>query len=171
MNNEFGILIFEWKRNIRDFIFPILRQSKFNFPEILFLFLFIFSFSISAKDIGVCYKWSEGDAQHLDSCEASSLEECSNGKKEISKKDTGFQNYSGKLFLDKENQGIYEFKKGTALDCDKEIIKSARSAELTMCGNWGNAVYSTGLKFQPMEKLDGSTVNLSTQTQIVKLSS
>jgi hypothetical protein len=129
---------------------------KFN----IILFLFTICFSLSAKETGVCYQWSEGDAQHLDSCEASSLEDCSKGRKAISKKETSFQNYTGKLFLDKENQSIFEFKKGSHEDCDKEIIKSAREAELTMCSNWGKAVYSTALKVGDKAFIYGKSVNV-----------
>lgn len=148
----------EWKNKKNNFLFQIFTYLKFNFIKILFLFLL--SISISAKETGVCYQWSEGDAQHLDSCEVSSLEDCSKGRKAISKKETAFQNYTGKLFLDKDNQNIYEFKKGNALDCEKEIIKSAREAELTMCSNWGKAVYSTGLKVGDKAFIYGKSVNV-----------
>ena len=116
--------------------------------------------SINAKETGVCYTWSEGDSQGLIECKASTLEECSKGNKGINKKETAFQNYTGKLFRNEDTQNIYEFKKGSAIECDKELIKASRDSELTMCDNWGKAVYSTALKVGDRAFIYGKSVNI-----------
>jgi hypothetical protein len=72
MNFVLEIFNFEWIRIEREFL-----------KKVLLFFIFYFSISVTAKDTGICYKWSEGDAQHLESCEASSLENCAKGKKKI----------------------------------------------------------------------------------------
>lgn len=149
MNFVLEIFNFEWIRIEREFL-----------KKVLLFFIFYFSISVSAKDTGICYKWSEGDAQHLESCEASSLENCAKGKKKIKKEDTAFQNYNGKLFLDSESQSIFEFKQDSLKDCEKELIKSAREAEMTMCDNWGKAVYSVNLKVGDKAYIYGKSVNV-----------
>lgn len=120
--------------------------------------LFICNTFIYSED-GICYQWSEGDALHLNSCSVSTLESCSKGKKSIQKKDTAFQIYKGKLFKDNENN-IYEFRKESKDECDKELIKSAREAELAMCSNWGKAVYASNLKIGDTAYIYGKSVNL-----------
>lgn len=150
MNYKSEFFIFNWIR----------IKKQFNFKKLLLLCIFSFSISIFAKDTGVCYQWSEGDAQHLEGCEASSLENCGKGKKKIKKEDTAFQNYNGKLFLDSETQSIYEFKQGSIENCQKELIKSARAAELTMCDNWGKTVYSANLKVGDKAYIYGKSVNV-----------
>lgn len=120
----------------------------------------LLALSVNAKETGVCYTWSEGDSQGLIECKPSTLEECSMGNKAINKKETAFQNYTGKLFRNEETQNINEFKTGSADICDKEMIKSARESELTMCDNWGKAVYSTGLKVGDKAFVYGKSVNV-----------
>lgn len=123
-------------------------------------FAFIFTLTLTAKENGVCYIWSEGDSQGLIECKSSSLEDCSKGNKPITKNDTAFQNYTGKLFRNEQGQSIHEFKTGSADICDKEFIKEARESELTMCDNWGKAVYSTGLKVGDNAFVYGKSVNV-----------
>lgn len=108
---------------------------------------------------GVCFIWSEGDALHLDSCAATTLDACSRGRKKIQNKDTAFQIYKGKLFKDNDNN-IYEFRNESIDSCEKELVKSAREAELTMCSNWGKSVYSSGLKVGDKAYIYGKSVNV-----------
>ena len=111
------------------------------------------------EDKGICLSWSEGDGLSLDGCNASTLKECSKGKKAITNKDTSFQNYTGKLFQNTEGN-ISEFLNELATNCEKRLVKSARNYELTMSTNWGHIVYSDKLKQGDKAFIHGEKVNV-----------
>ncbi len=112
---------------------------------------------LAAKDDGVCYEWSEGDARHLMGCTPSTLSLCSKGREPISNKMTAFQGYTGKLFRSTEDT-IYEFVKKAPEDCDKELVANARSVEASMSVEWGTAVYSNALKVGDKAYIFGNSV-------------
>ncbi|MBI3396191.1 MAG: SH3 domain-containing protein [Spirochaetia bacterium] len=109
---------------------------------------------------GTCINWSEGDAQSMISCKASTLDECSKGRQTVDVKETAFQNYTGKLFRAPGAQDFYEFKHEPADSCRKQSIKAARDAEGTMCSEWGYVVYSDHLKAGDKAYVYGTAVTI-----------
>ncbi len=111
------------------------------------VFFFTFTAMLQANEKGICLSYSEGDSSIITNCNASTLKECSKGKKSILNKDTTFQSYEGKLFRSADDQNSFvEFRKESKSSCDLHFINSSRSQEGTMSGNWGYIVYSENLK-------------------------
>ena len=133
---------------------------------VILILLFISSvnaiFSQANSKKGTCSTWIEGDSQSLVDCKESTLEECAKNKSSIQKKDTAFQNYTGKLFKSKNADAseIFEFKNESVDNCKKQMIQSARDAEGTMCSEWGFVVYSEGLKAGDTAYIYGKSVNI-----------
>jgi hypothetical protein len=115
--------------------------------SILIVFLYSFTSILPVEENGICLTYSEGDSSSITDCNASTLKECSKGKKSISNEDTLFQSYDGKLFRSAEDQNSFvEFRKEPKSNCDLHFINSARNQEGTMSSNWGYIVYSENLK-------------------------
>ncbi|HRG48685.1 MAG TPA: SH3 domain-containing protein [Leptospiraceae bacterium] len=135
-------------------------------PKLVLILILLFISSVnpifSQASKGTCSTWIEGDSQSLVDCKESTLEECAKDKKSIQKKDTAFQNYTGKLFKSKNTDAseIFEFKNESVDNCKKQMIQSAREAEGTMCSEWGFVVYSEGLKAGDAAYIYGKSVNL-----------
>ena len=129
---------------------------------LLYIIFIIYLNPLSAADKkGICIEWSEGDGLSLGECKASSLSECSKGKKAVSLKQTSFQSYTGKLFKSKGDDGtLYEFQEKPASSCKPLIVSSARDYEGTMSANWGYAVYSDKLKKGDTAYINGKNVTV-----------
>ena len=129
---------------------------------LLYIIFIIYLNPLSAADKkGICIQWFEGDGLSLGKCKASSLSECSKGKKAVSLKQTSFQSYTGKLFKSKGDDGtLYEFQEKPASSCKPLIVSSARDYEGTMSANWGYAVYSDKLKKGDTAYIDGKNVTV-----------
>lgn len=120
-----------------------MNQNKLN-PIVIF---FMFTAMLMANEKGICLAWAEGDSSTITDCKASTLKECSKGKKSISNKDTTFQSYEGKLFRSSNDPNSFvEFITEPKSNCDLLRINSLRIQEATMSNAWGYIVYSENLK-------------------------
>lgn len=129
---------------------------------LLYIIFIIYLNPLSAADKkGICIQWFEGDGLSLGKCKASSLSECSKGKKAVSLKETSFQSYTGKLFKSKDdNSTVYEFQEKSASVCKSMKVDAARQDEGIMSAEWGHAVYSQKLKKGDTAYINGNDVTV-----------